>query len=30
MVDQVAAAVHAFEAGADPSDDLTLLALRLA
>jgi serine phosphatase RsbU (regulator of sigma subunit)/CHASE2 domain-containing sensor protein len=29
MVDEVAAAVRAFEAGADPSDDLTILAVRL-
>jgi adenylate cyclase len=29
MVDAVAAAVRAFEAGADPSDDLTILALRM-
>jgi serine phosphatase RsbU (regulator of sigma subunit) len=28
MVDQIAAAVRAFEAGAEPSDDLTLLAVR--
>jgi len=30
MVDQVAAAVRAFEAGGEPSDDLTILAVRLA
>ena len=29
-VDAIAAAVRAFEAGAEPSDDLTLLAVRLA
>jgi serine phosphatase RsbU (regulator of sigma subunit)/CHASE2 domain-containing sensor protein len=29
MVDQVAAAARAFEAGADPSDDLTILAVRM-
>ncbi len=29
MVDQVAAAVRAFEAGAEASDDLTILAVRL-
>jgi serine phosphatase RsbU (regulator of sigma subunit) len=29
MVDAVAAAVRAYEAGAEPSDDLTLLAVRL-
>ena len=29
-VDEVAAAVRAFEAGAEPSDDLTILAVRLA
>ncbi|HWA62311.1 MAG TPA: CHASE2 domain-containing protein [Caulobacteraceae bacterium] len=28
MVDQVAAAVRAFEAGGEPSDDLTILAVR--
>jgi serine phosphatase RsbU (regulator of sigma subunit)/CHASE2 domain-containing sensor protein len=28
MVDQLAAAVRTFEAGADPSDDLTILAVR--
>ena len=28
MVDQVAAAVRAFEAGSEPSDDLTILAVR--
>jgi serine phosphatase RsbU (regulator of sigma subunit)/CHASE2 domain-containing sensor protein len=30
MADEVAAAVRAFEAGAEPSDDLTILAVRLA
>ena len=30
MVDQVGASVHAFEAGGEPSDDLTILAVRLA
>lgn len=30
LVDQVEAAVRAFEAGAEPSDDLTILAVRLA
>jgi adenylate cyclase len=30
MVDEVAAAVRMFEAGAEPSDDLTILAVRLA
>ena len=29
MVDQAVAAVRAFEAGAEPSDDLTILAVRL-
>ena len=29
MVDQIVAAVRAFEAGAEPSDDLTILAVRL-
>jgi adenylate cyclase len=30
MVDEVVASVRAFEAGAEPSDDLTILAVRLA
>ena len=30
MVDEIAAAVRAFEAGAEPSDDLTILVVRLA
>jgi serine phosphatase RsbU (regulator of sigma subunit) len=29
MVDEVVAAVRRFESGADPSDDLTILAVRL-
>jgi len=30
MVDEVAGSVRSFEAGAEPSDDLTILAVRLA